>query len=82
MIVCSGKIKSAGGYIWSYNKSDSVESVEKPTILQYSMDGKFLKEYKSMVDATKSIGKLMSPIYANCVGLTKSAYGYRWKYNT
>ena len=50
-------------------------------VLQYDLNGKFIKEWKSVVGATKSVmGKSKSNI-ANCArGILKSAYGYKWIY--
>jgi group I intron endonuclease len=51
-------------------------------ILQYSLDGEFIKEFISICDAEREIGKkgANSNISACCKGRLKSCYGFIWKY--
>lgn len=49
-------------------------NVIKTAVLQYSLDGKFIKEYESISEASRQFGKRINPFTHN----GKSA-GYRWK---
>ena len=49
-------------------------------IIQYDLDGNFIKEWLSATEAAKSLGKDKSNICICCKGKTKYAYGYIWKY--
>jgi hypothetical protein len=46
---CRGKQKTARGYLWSYTKtppSSSYKNIRR-NILQYDLEGNFIKEYSS-----------------------------------
>lgn len=50
-------------------------------VSQYSMDGKLLKTYPTMMDASRSCGvKSNSLIVRCCKNVRKSAYGFIWQY--
>lgn len=52
-------------------------------VYQYDLNGKFIKEWESLTQASKVGGKKAthSNIVACCQGKRKSAWGYRWSYN-
>ena len=50
------------------------------TVLQYSKDGKFIREWKSTKDIERNLGYSHSFISACCRGKYKSGYEYIWKY--
>lgn len=50
------------------------------SINQYDLDGNFIKEWSSAVEAGKSLNKLQSAISSCCRGKLKSAYGFIWKF--
>ena len=51
------------------------------TILQYSIDGKFLKVWDSIVEASEYYNKHSNGSITNClVGNSKSALGFQWRY--
>lgn len=90
---CVDKLKTAGGYIWRHKgKELKAEDVEKHKpfryqcrpIEQYSIDGKFIKRYKSIkeavIDNNFNVKSGISNIHYCCTGTTKKAYGYIWKY--
>lgn len=56
------------------NKADSIP------VLQYSIDGQFIKEYPSMREAERQTG--IKAIWQVCIGkkYRKTAGGYIWKY--
>ena len=61
---------------WITNRDNNRKSKNKP-ILQYDLDGNFIREWKCAAD----VGKKASKAISNCLrGRTKTAYGYIWKY--
>lgn len=83
---CCRKIKkSAGGYIWSYEKFDRIEKYIRKTkslpVYQYSLSGKFIKSYKTLIDAIKEMNLANgSHISSCCNGKRRTAYGFMWSY--
>lgn len=52
------------------------------SVLQYSLQGILIKEYKSLREAANAVGaKSTAGIQSCCVGRLKSSMGYIWKYN-
>jgi hypothetical protein len=49
-------------------------------VLQYDLQGNFIKEWESQTEATKFLGKTGDGIGACCRGRQKNAYGYIWKF--
>ena len=49
-------------------------------IIQYDMSGKMMKEYPSLVEASKATGAAPANIREVATGKRKSAKGYLWKY--
>ena len=50
------------------------------TVLQFSREGEFIREFPSCVIAAKALGVNSNNISANARGSKKSAYGFIWKY--
>lgn len=50
------------------------------SVLQYSVDGKLIKKYRSINDACRAIGANHSNIVACINGRLKIAYGFLWDY--
>lgn len=52
------------------------------TLLQFDLNGNFIKEYCSLRDAARSLGnKYFCSLISRCSnGIIKTAYGYKWKY--
>lgn len=48
-------------------------------VLQYDLEGNFIKEWESFTKIFKELGFNVSNISACCYGKLKSAYGYIWK---
>ncbi|MEB2775250.1 NUMOD1 domain-containing DNA-binding protein [Algoriphagus sp. D3-2-R+10] len=71
--------KSAGGFIWSYEKLQSVPSRYKK-IYQYNLDGNFLNEYKSILEASKKLNIKYYGISQNAKGYTKFFENYIWSF--
>jgi hypothetical protein len=53
---------------------------QKLPILQYDLQGNFIKEWDGIIDATKEVGKHSTNIMRCCQGKFKQAYGFVWKY--
>ena len=53
--------------------------LSKP-VLQFSLDGKFIKEYVSATAAEGALRAKGHHISCVCNGKRKTAYGYKWKY--
>ena len=56
-----------------------VEKLSK-SVLQFTKDGKFVKEWKSTKDVERNLGFNHSFISACCLGKYKFGYEYIWKY--
>lgn len=51
------------------------------SILQYSLDGTFIREFKSIKQAVDTVGaKSTAGIQSCCIGRLKSSMGFIWKY--
>ena len=86
---CKGNRSSAGNYQWSYqNTINSIKQIEdeetrrresrKRPILQYSLDGHFIKEWKSIKDASTITKINKSSITGCCNNKYKTAGGFQW----
>ena len=61
---------------WITHKDNCRKSKNKP-ILQYDLDGNFVREWECAYDVGKEVSKGIN----NCLkGRRKSAYGFIWKY--
>lgn len=89
----SEKKKTAGGFIWLLQKDDNKALKIASTIdqsrtmyksfpvLQYSLDGEFIRRYDSSGEAERANGISHSKVGACCRGKIKTAGGYVWKYD-
>lgn len=57
-------------------------NARKVEILQYDLEGNFLREFKSLNDASKFIGIVPNAIGQNLNSYTKSAGGFQWRFKT
>jgi hypothetical protein len=79
----SGKKKnrSYGGYQWRYiNEPPPTEPIRKPGVLQYSKDGKLIKKWSSIIEASRALGIGDSHISQVCKGKRQTTGGFVWKY--
>lgn len=53
--------------------------LSKP-VLQYTLDGELIREWKSTMDVQRNLGYFQTSISACCLGKYKSAYKFVWKY--
>jgi len=79
---CRGNIKSSGGFIWSYDKNSiNIPIRKQKPVLQYDLEGIFIKQWLSINDITKFYNiKHNSNIAACYRGICESSHGYKWKY--
>lgn len=61
------------------SKRGSINRLAK-TVLQFSLDGKFIAEYYSAMEAGRKNDVGQGGISECCNGKQKTAYGYIWKY--
>jgi len=87
---CREVISEAGGYQWRYeNNKNNIKAIQnqfkrrsetrKRAILQYSLDGNFIKEWKSTVDASNELRIERTGITACCNNRQDYAGNYQWK---
>jgi hypothetical protein len=80
-----GYSKSAGGYLWSYDKLQShygnVGQVGK-IIQQYTLDNILIQEFESICSAAKQLNIGKSGIIKCCKGKQKQCGGFTFKYIT
>lgn len=85
---CCHKIKSAGGYLWSfspnlkqpYSTTERDLSASRKKVGQYNMSGELINTYDSITEASNAVKCTISNIGHSLNGRTKSAAGYIWKY--
>lgn len=53
----------------------------RKVILQYSMNNVFIRQWPSLVEASRALGIAVSSISSCCTGRIKSAGGYIWRYD-
>ena len=93
---CSGKVKTAGGYYWKRQDGSKAEktlshkelealkltSHKKKAVLQYDTQGKLLKKYPSIAEASRQTGTSLCGIVRCCKGANKQAGGFLWQYQS
>lgn len=65
---------------WNTGKSGYSIKSGKP-VLQYSIDGEFIKEWSSANQVQAILGFSASNIHKVCKGEYKQSYGFRWQYH-
>lgn len=88
---CRNEQRKAGGYIWRYHGEELTKEHIKwcngtglenrrKVIIQYSLDGKFIRIWESINAITKELGFNNSAIIRCCKDNQKSSYGFIWRY--
>jgi len=79
----NNQYKSAGGFMFSTNKRDKIEPIKKNLVevIQYDMDGNFIKKWDSMKEASDTLNINISGISLTCSGKYKYSGGFKWTYN-
>lgn len=83
--VCRGERKTAGGFGWSYTKTENIGPIKTKrlgdgTVLQFTKEGDFVAEYSSAKEAKRQTGISNTTIGLVCKGKGKTAGGFVWKY--
>lgn len=74
-----GKYKTAGGFIWKYNDSVEKNNYKKYKVLQFDVNGNFIREFNSVDDAANFIKRDKSLICACFSGSRMTTGGFVWK---
>lgn len=81
---CVGKYRMSGGFTWYYKENFVGQKMRKfgncKTVHQYTLKGKFLKEYESVNEAAETMGVHPSTMAEACRGIQKTCKGYVWEY--
>lgn len=72
-------IRTEKGWGGHSHSQETIIKLSKP-VLQYTKQGKFLKEWASASDAAASLGKHSSALTECCRGFKKSSYSYIWRH--
>lgn len=84
--VAKGKIRTAGGCFWSYEKVDNYPVKTARTnskgVIQYSLSGEEIQFWSSYQEVYKSLGISPSSLCSVVKGKSQSAGGYHWKQPT
>ena len=59
---------------------EQLSTQPKKPVLQYNLDGEFIKEWSSPIDIHKELGYNKSNIANVCRGVAKTAHGFIWRY--
>ena len=90
--VCWGDREKAQGFKWRFADEGSWERsstrgnrtnhnpTNKKAIIQYSLDGNFIREFSSVCEAARFLGKPPAHISATCLGKRNKAYGQIWRF--
>ena len=75
-----GSKKRSQNTEWQKNVSEANKKRCSKPVIQYDLDGNFIKEWSSMHEIERELGFDHANISACCKGKRKSAYGFIWKY--
>ncbi len=93
--VCKGKARTSGNYRWMYKEdyqksngtiqplSKIIKGNGERKVVQLSLDGKFIKEWESITQASNSTGIKNSSYITSAIKSNtrrRTAGGYRWMY--
>lgn len=77
-----GKHKIAGGFTWRYTNKENVnidlKRSDHKNIFQYDLEGNFVREWKSKIEAAKSLNLKEDSIKSVLYNINKSSGGYLW----
>lgn len=85
---CRGDRKQAHGYIWRYSEDElgdisdlNIYSLTFNSLVQYSLDGDFIKTYDSYLEASKEVGDKSKGgnIASACKGDQRQCKGFLWR---
>jgi hypothetical protein len=64
----------------SENSSIANQGIKLKPVIQYDLDGNFIRDFVSIREAEIKLNKYKSAIGKCCSGIYKTMYGYKWKY--
>lgn len=64
------------------NRNAKVAAHFNIPVIQYSMEGEFIREWPSMRSIQRELGYSQGNISSCCTGFYKQSYGYIWKYKS
>lgn len=69
-------------YNCSYgHRMDNIKKANSRAVIQYTLDGKFVKEWNSASEASRAMcGHYSSSIKDCCKGILSSCFGFKWGY--
>lgn len=79
---CRRRCNAAYGYIWRYESDPDVGDVDKMVfsgdrrVMQYDLNGNFVKCHDSLADAGRSVNAPWQSIQRVCKGKRKTSHGY------
>ena len=59
---------------------EQLKSINIKAVIQLSLDGEIIREFKSITEAEQYLNKSNHHIGSCCSGKRKTAYGYKWRY--
>lgn len=78
------KAKHGGGYIWSYHANINIEDYDpiraSIPVIQYDLDGNFIKEWPSLTNAANALSCETNCISMCCYHKIASAKNYIWRH--
>jgi len=76
--------KTAGGFLWSYEKTDIVDIPKnnKKKVLMFDLNNNYLEKFDSVILASKLTNTSKSSIIRCCKNKQKTANRFIWKYLT
>jgi len=80
---CWNVSQTLGGFLWSYEHVETLKpksDQRRKEVLQYNLDGKLLKQYSSVADASRKSGLSKTCIARCCRGERENSGGFLWKY--
>jgi hypothetical protein len=83
---CTGRNKTAGGFIWKYPGDTDFslnmlpDKTNEKKVIQYDLKGNLIKEWGSIQQASKALNIADSSMTAVCKGRLKTSGGFIWKY--
>lgn len=77
----------AGDFLWRYLKDvEEGQQIEKYTnprsrkVYQYNLEGKYIQDYNSLIDAAEDLNLNSSNLTTCCQGKQKTVGGFQWSY--
>jgi hypothetical protein len=65
---------------WSCNEKKRIWFRKSIPVLQYSLDGDFIKEWPSALQVERELGFIRKSVLRACRGAYDTAHGYKWKF--